>query len=190
MVTQVTQSLPGVPLRIGNFMVMFNSFLFTMKNLVYLMLSMSIFFSCTGKKEELKDIIDVQTSEMKSHSAEGYELLKNQCYICHSPISSSHDEIIAPPMAAVKMRYGRIYRTRDEFIEAIVSWTLNPDPEKALMRGAVDRFKQMPKQEFKQDDMRKIAIYVYDNKLEEPHWFDAHQKEMHANGKGAGRGMP
>ena len=161
-----------------------------MKNFIYLVLSMSIFFSCSGKKEKLDGVIDVQISGKTSQYSEGYALLKNQCYACHSPVSSSHDEIIAPPMAAVKMRYSRSYRTKSEFVDAIVSWTMNPDQEKSLMRGAVDRFKQMPKQAFKEDDMRKIATYVYDNELEEPFWFDAHQKEMHANGKGLGRGMP
>ena len=67
---------------------------------------------------------------------------------------------------------------------------MNPDQEKALMRGAVDQFKLMPKQAFAEDDMRKIASYIYDNELEEPSWFAAHEKEMHGKGRGMRQGKP
>ena len=72
----------------------------------------------------------------------------------------------------------------------MVSWTMNPDKDKALMRGAVDKFQLMPKQSFAESDMRKIASYVYDNQLEEPTWFAAHEKEMHAKGGRMRQGMP
>jgi len=92
-------------------------------------------------------------------------------------------------MAAVKMRYSRRFDSKDEFVDAMVSWTMNPEKEKALMRGAVDKFKLMPKQAFKEEDMLKIASYIYENKLEEPSWFAAHQKEMHGNANGMRQGM-
>ena len=121
--------------------------------------------------------------------ASGEDLIKTNCYVCHSPNSASHDEIIAPPMAAVKMRYGRVYTNKDDFVGALVSWTMDPKPEKSLMKGAIDRFKQMPKQEFKEDDIRKIASYIFDHELEAPEWFAAHAKEMHQTGR-MGRGIP
>jgi hypothetical protein len=93
-------------------------------------------------------------------------------------------------MAAVKLRYSRSYKNKDEFVEAMVSWTLNPDKEKVLMRGAVDKFQLMPKQAFNEEDMIKVATYIYENKLEEPTWFAAHEKEMHATGNGMRQGLP
>jgi hypothetical protein len=58
------------------------------------------------------------------------------------------------------------------------------------MRGAVDRFQQMPKQTFVEKDLRKIAIFIYDNELEEPEWFAAHEKEMHSKGGAMRQGLP
>ena len=118
------------------------------------------------------------------------ELKKNHCYICHSPESSSHDEIIAPPMAAVKMRYKMSHESEQEFVDAIVTWTMNPNEESALMKGAIDRFKVMPKQLFDENQMQQLALYMYQNDLGEPTWFAAHQKEMHANGGKRRQGMP
>lgn len=151
---------------------------------------MLLILSYSCKKEKPNEGAENQSRDLISQSFEGYELLKNQCYACHSPISSSHDEIIAPPMAAVKMRYSRSYTTKEEFVEAMVSWAMNPNKEKALMRGAVNRFQQMPKQAFVEEDLSKIAVYIYENELEEPEWFAAHEKEMHAKGGGMGQGIP
>ena len=161
-----------------------------MRNIICLVISLLLFLSCDGKKENSSDVKDDQSKVLTSQSSEGYKLLKNQCYACHSPVSSSHDVIIAPPMAAVKLRYSRSYKNKDEFVEAMVSWTLNPDKEKVLMRGAVDKFQLMPKQAFNEEDMIKVATYIYENKLEEPTWFAAHEKEMHATGNTMRRGLP
>lgn len=144
-----------------------------------------IAFNNTPKKIISKNI-EIKISEL-SNDAEAYELIKTKCYICHSINSSSHDVIIAPPMAAVKMRYSRNYRAKESFVEAITKWTMDPKVEKALMPGAVDNFNVMPKQVFVEEEIRKIATYIYENELEEPNWFDEHQKEMHGNGMGRRR---
>ena len=176
--------------RMSNFNVFYKRRSFSMKYLIHLIISMLLILSYSCKKEKSNEVTENQSKDLISQSLEGYELLKNQCYACHSPISSSHDEIIAPPMAAVKMRYSRSYTTKEEFVEAMVSWAMNPNKEKALMRGAVNRFQQMPKQAFVEEDLRKIAVYIYENELEEPEWFAAHEKEMHAKGGGMGQGIP
>jgi hypothetical protein len=56
------------------------------------------------------------------------------------------------------------------------------------MRGAVSQFNVMPKQIFKEDDIRKIATYIYESNLEKPAWFEEHEREMHG-GKRNGMGM-
>jgi hypothetical protein len=55
------------------------------------------------------------------------------------------------------------------------------------MRGAVKQFNVMPKQIFKKEDLEKIALYIYENELEVPDWFMAHEKEMHGNGGRMGK---
>lgn len=148
---------------------------------------MSLLFmvsSCADKNNNIKLIAkSIAGSEIKAES-DAYNLLKSQCYICHSINSISHDSIIAPPMAAVKMRYSMQYDTKEEFVDSISNWVLNPTSENSLMKGAVAKFNVMPKLMLSPEDIKKIVLYIYENQLEEPEWFNAHQEEMHGNGQG------
>lgn len=161
-----------------------------MKIYIHLIFSSLLLLSCAESNKEPNTFSSDLKKGNQVDLAEGLDLLQKHCYICHSPESSSHDEIIAPPMAAIKMRYKMSYESEQEFVDAIVAWTMNPIEEKALMRGAVDRFKVMPKQLFDENDMRQLAIYMYQNDLREPTWFAVHQKEMHAKGGKRRQGMP
>jgi cytochrome c553 len=107
------------------------------------------------------------------------QLVTNNCYSCHSPSSTSHDEIIAPPMIAVKTRYLKEYNSEKDFVDAIVSYAKNPSKLKALMKGAVSKFGVMPKQNFSNRDLQKIAKYIYTNTINEPEWFKSHFKNEH-----------
>jgi mono/diheme cytochrome c family protein len=155
----------------------------TLKTLVYGLPFLFLVVSCTNTKSKSTGPLNSEAKIVNGQESEGYELTKVQCYACHNPNSPSHDEIIAPPLAAVKMRYQMQYKTEAEFVEAMVEWAMDPQESRALMRGAVVKFKTMPKQLFKEVEIRKIATYIYNNKLEEPDWFAAHQKEMHKNGR-------
>jgi len=148
-----------------------------------------LFFSCKPNKEveKLKEItsIEVNNNQIKP---EGYNLLRNNCYACHSVTAQSHDGIIAPPMEAIKRRYKVSYKTKEEFVDAMTNWALDPKEENALMRGAVNQFKVMPKQPFNKDEIIKIAEYIFDNELEKPTWFKTHFDDEHPNGMGNGQG--
>jgi hypothetical protein len=127
------------------------------------------------------------TSEFIIQDNEGLQLMTQKCYTCHSVISKSHDDIIAPPMIAIKKRYSMQFSNRKDFINAVVAYASDPKEENALMMGAIKKFNAMPKQNFKKEDLIKIAAYIYDNEIETPKWFDAHFKQNHKNGKGMGK---
>jgi cytochrome c553 len=110
---------------------------------------------------------------------EAQQLVTNNCYSCHSPSSSSHDEIIAPPMIAVKTRYLKEYNSEKDFVDAIVSYAKNPSKLKTLMKGAVNKFGVMPQQNFSKKDLQKIAKYIYYNPIKEPEWFKGHFEKEH-----------
>ena len=114
----------------------------------------------------------------------GYDLLKDNCYVCHNPAAKSHDDLLAPPLMAVKMRYSKQYTSKEEFITAIVNWVQNPTEEKALMKGAVNNFKVMPPLPIEVEKIKKIATYIYENDLEKPTWLPKHMQKMHKNGMG------
>jgi mono/diheme cytochrome c family protein len=107
---------------------------------------------------------------------EGYDLMKNNCYVCHNPKVASHDDNIAPPFKAVKNRYTKAYSDRTDFINAVVDFVQNPEEDKALMKGAMKQYKLMPKLPLPTEDLEKIAAYIYDNEVEAPVWMEAHMK--------------
>jgi hypothetical protein len=155
--------------------------------IIYLFLVIGLMFSCDENTKVITQSDPGISAKQLNKESDGYQLLKTQCYICHSVTSASHDEIIAPPMAVVKMRYSRTYRTKESFVEAISTWAIDPKLENALMRGAVKKFSVMPKQIFKKEDLEKIALYMYENEMEVPEWFAEHEKEMHGNSGGMGK---
>ena len=152
-------------------------------NLIIIAILVVVFSSCNNK------ITSIPKNEINSTTnVEGLKLFQQNCYACHSVTTKSHDEIIAPPMAAVKRRYMKEYDSKDDFVKAVVAYASDPKAENALMIGAVDKFKAMPKQAFKEDDLTKIAAYIYDNEIETPEWFEDHFQQNHKNGQGMGRG--
>lgn len=156
--------------------------------IIYVLMVALIVVSCNSNKKESIQVNENSEKFVMLQNSEGYDLLKTKCYACHNPNTVSHDAVIAPPMAAIKKRYSRMYDSKEEFVNAVTDWAMNPLEENAIMRGAVMQFKVMPKQVFDKEELQKIANYMYENELEKPEWFEAHEKEMHGNGKGRGKG--
>ena len=155
-------------------------------NFILIAILVVVFSSCNNQKN--KNLKNKNRSTTAVENAEALKLFQQNCYACHSVITKSHDEIIAPPMVAVKRRYMKEYDTKDDFVKAVVTYASNPKAENALMIGAVDKFNAMPKQAFKVDELEKIATYIYDNEIETPEWFKDHFQQNHKNGQGMGRG--
>lgn len=152
------------------------------KKLSFITLALGlVLIGCDNPKQK-----KTASKQQTAQSSEGYTLFKTNCYACHNPNTESHDAIIAPPMIAVKKMYSMKYNTKEDFVKAVVAWASNPKEENSMMKGAVTRFKVMPKQPFKVADLEKIASYIYDNDIEVPSWFAAHEKQMHGKG---GKGM-
>jgi mono/diheme cytochrome c family protein len=110
------------------------------------------------------------------------DIIKTNCYVCHNPQAASHDVILAPPLAAVKFRYTRVYRDRESFINAVSAYLLSPHQEESLMPGAINKFGAMPPTTLKKDQVKEIAEYLYDNGPAQPVWFEEHFKSMHGMG--------
>jgi cytochrome c2 len=169
------------------------------KNIVGLTIIAVLFFvsACNQNETNTPDSVMVNQQitateiALKSDSI-GYTLFQSKCMTCHIVAGKTHDELIAPPMIAVKRRYKMMYGEQDDFIKNIVAWAKNPKAENAIMPGAVDKFKTMPYMNFEEEDLKKIAAFIYDNEMEKPDWFDEHFMQMQPNGqmgqgKGAGR---
>ena len=103
------------------------------------------------------------------------------CYTCHNPKVASHDEMLAPPLAGIKMQYKRVAGTREEFIQHMGSFVRNPTEEAAIMKGPVNRFGLMPKPAISGEEIDKIVAFIYDNDIPQPDWYAEHHRKMHGD---------
>jgi len=107
--------------------------------------------------------------------------LMMSCYVCHNPKAESHDDILAPPLVAVKYRYKSMFPEREKFISRMISFIKEPSEDKALMRGPVRRFGVMPPMPLSDSQLKIIVGYIYDKALEEPDWFAQHFEAQHGH---------
>ncbi|MGB5603147.1 MAG: hypothetical protein WBO14_11995 [Gammaproteobacteria bacterium] len=126
----------------------------------YLYLALGLLFSTSGALAE----------------ENGEFLIMKFCASCHV---LEGKPTIAPPIFAVKIHVKRSYTGRDAFVQRIVDWVEHPDETIALMPGAVNRFGVMPKLPYKNEDVRKIAEYIYDTDFKVPEWYRKHYKQKH-----------
>lgn len=140
-------------------------------------------FSCNYSNKQIESNNTVKDeSDKESLIGDDQELVANSlatnCYICHNPNTKSHDEIIAPPLAGIKIKYKAATESRSDFISKMSSFVSNPTKEEAMMKGPVRRFGLMPKPNLTKEEITSIVIYIHDNKIEEPAWFEEHHQEM------------
>lgn len=135
-----------------------------------------IAISCQKKTEEFGEPFKITT---ENDLLEGKKLMETQCYLCHNPKADENEGRIAPPMVAVKTRYLMEYPSKENFTEAIVSFTEHPSIKNALMKGAIKKFGVMPQQVFQKNSVYKIAQYMYDYQIDAPTWFKSHWESNH-----------
>ncbi|CAM1370796.1 Cytochrome c family protein [Tenacibaculum litoreum] len=144
-----------------------------MKKLIALLAVLSI-FSCNQAKKNDSSKKNIKiTSAEKVTIPPGKKLLETKCFVCHNS-STPNDERVAPPMIAIKAHYIGENTSEEEFTNNFLNFVLNPTKENAVMRGAVKRYGIMPYQKFEEQDLKKIANYLYNYKIEEPSWFKEH----------------
>ncbi|MGJ8684950.1 MAG: Tll0287-like domain-containing protein [Nonlabens sp.] len=139
-------------------------------------LMLLLFTSCNdSKKTTYTDNTAVKES-LPATNHPGKKLMETQCYVCHNP--STHEKgRIAPPMVAIKSHYMTDDITQQEFADAMWRFVEKPSGNKSKMRGAVNRFGVMPYQPFVEEEIRQIADYIYNYKIDEPDWFKQHVEE-------------
>jgi len=128
--------------------------------------------------------IEESTTEFDSIGA---QLFNQKCMICHNHVGKVDSTMLAPPFFQVKDRYLKASMDKKDFIETMTYWVKNPKEENILMQGTKDHFEVMPYLAYSDEDIAKIVNYIYENDMEKPEWFDAHQ-ESHRKENG-GRGM-
>lgn len=150
-----------------------------MKNL-FLFITSLLILSCESKPEKEKLISHSPENSVVTDSLPGQakSLIKLNCAVCHND-KIAEDARVAPPLVAIKARYLTDAMNEKEFVDKVWNFLQKPSDEKAIMRGAVKRFGVMPYSSYNEEDIKTIARYMYQYKIEEPDWFQAHYKENH-----------
>lgn len=108
--------------------------------------------------------------QIKEKDAEALTLLQNNCFACHTP-DLSIDKRLGPPIFRIREHYFSGEISKQEFVDKVVRFAMNPSEKNSIMPGAVRNFGLMPKQVFKQDDLEVIAGYMYDHDLSSDEWY-------------------
>ncbi|MCB0658854.1 MAG: hypothetical protein KDC57_22060 [Saprospiraceae bacterium] len=122
------------------------------------------------------------TSLSPQHPAQDTEVageVNRYCTVCHTTLSLPEENLIAPPLEAVKRRYLAEFPDRQEFVRRMTAFVINPQDSSALMYGAVRRFQVMPKQPVDSSLILAIAAFIFDQKLDQPEWFEGHYQQNH-----------
>lgn len=132
-------------------------------NQIIIALAAISIISCGTDSVEEDDMAPKISLEEKD---EAIKLLEKNCYSCHAPDNSSPR--LAPPMFAVKNHYLDKGTTEKEFVESITAYATNPSEDKSRMPGALNKFGLMPQSNFKSEDVRKIAKYLFYGDIKHP----------------------
>jgi len=136
-------------------------FLFATVFIITILTAISCTESKTNKQKEItKDELDTKA----------LTLLQNNCFVCHNP-DLEIDNRVAPPMFKIRNHYFTDSISKEEFVSNIFQFVSNPTEEKSIMPGAVRNFGLMPKQNFKEEDIKTIAAYIYENDVESDAWY-------------------
>ncbi|MFZ4798186.1 MAG: Tll0287-like domain-containing protein [Bacteroidia bacterium] len=111
-----------------------------------------------------------QANEKEEKNVKALNLLQSKCFACHNP-DLDIETRIAPPMFKVRDHYFDSTIKKEDFIKSIVLFASNPLEENSNMPGAIRNFGLMPKQIFKEEDLKTIAEYIYENDLESDEWY-------------------
>jgi len=135
-----------------------------------LILFILILDSCENTNSTITKTIDSNAESL------GKIQFEQKCIACHGFENKTEEEMIAPPMYAVKRRYMKASKNKEDFINLMSDWVKNPQQEKVLMRDAALEKGVMPHLNYDEKDIVQIVNYLYETEMSKPEWFDAHQQ--------------
>ena len=85
-------------------------------------------------------------------------LFNGNCITCHKETES----VSAPSVVEFKKKYLSAFSKKEDFVEQMSEWVLNPKEETSLMRDAVKEYGLMPHLCFDEETLIDISTYIYE----------------------------
>jgi len=113
--------------------------------------------------------LSIQQTNALTPEAEAGKQLFESCNACHNPNLSPP---LAPPMFAVQKKYSKTTSDKQAFVDKIASYVKQPTKQASLFPKAIEKLGIMPKLDFPQQNVKKIAAFINENELDYPceHW--------------------
>jgi len=101
------------------------------------------------------------------YADDGASLFQAKCTACHQMTHPSDSStLLAPPVMGVMRHVKMTYTTKDDAVNFITEYALNPQASKAVcMPQKIKRFGLMPSQKgnVTKEELKTIASWMYDN---------------------------
>lgn len=113
-------------------------------------------------------LLPTNTHALSPEATEGKALFA-VCDACHNP---TLDPPQGPPMWGVQRRYKMESESQDDFIARVADFVASPSVDKAILVRAVDTLGLMPAMALPEDNLKKVAAYLWEAKFPPPcdHW--------------------
>ena len=85
-------------------------------------------------------------------------LFNGNCITCHKETKT----LSAPSVVKFKAVYKNVFSTKEEFVNYMSTWVLNPKKETSLMHDAIKKHGLMPHLGFDIETLRDISAYIYE----------------------------
>ena len=131
------------------------------------------FVACKNPQKDNPSTVKATPIYTEQDFAEGFQLMENNCFTCHSPNPLLENKV-APPMQAIKTHYITSETTQERFTADLISFLNNPTEEKSKIPDAVKLYNIMPKMNLTEAQISKIALYIYHSEFEKPTWYANH----------------
>jgi cytochrome c551/c552 len=92
---------------------------------------------------------------------DGELLFNGNCITCHN----INKDISAPSIKEVQKRYKKAFEKKEDFINYMSSWVIEPSEERSIMLDKIKKYKLMPLLGYEEVVVREIASYIYDTKF-------------------------
>jgi len=88
-------------------------------------------------------------------------LFNGNCITCHHMTEA----LSAPSMREVKRHYKSVFSKKEDFVNYMALFILNPTQEHSIMSEEVKKYKLMPLLGYEQSVAKEIASYIYDTEF-------------------------